>query len=328
MWLFIVGVIIGIHITLIPGLIIASRGTLFHLAFWQGWLRPLVSFGGGMAQLPIGGAMLDWGAYLLFTTELLAYLYFFGIAIEKSLRKVLLPEDLVLGMIAAYGLGAIMIFIGRSHPHNLFHPSVPFCILLSWVIAHSVIITTKRLKIDLPTAPLVLSYLLLVAACSTWGGQCYPNVLHWIFHDPRIASPLDDFLFAEQKDVFLPENLRPMIQRFTAITDTIKKLSDGGQNTVAVIDFAETYFLVKADVKPFFRYSPLVASLATKEQVEIVERQFESQAPDYVLIPDQAPMTTSPNLRATDTYGRLLAKVKENFTQIESVYDMKVFERR
>ena len=337
-WLFILGVVIGTLVMLISGLVLASRGTLFHPAFWRGWLGPLLSFGGGMAQLPIRNAVSDWGAYLLFTSELLVYLYFLVIPIKKSLRKILLPEDLVLGMIATYGLGTIMIFIGRSHPSNLFHPSVPFCILLTVVVAHAVTNITEKLKTAFPVAPFfhatmwiipwTVAYLLLIAACSTWGGQCYPNLLHWVFNDLRVASPTDNFLFAEQRDVFLPENLQPVIQRFSAITDRITKLSDGGRNTVAVIDFAETHFLVKADLKPFFYYSPLMASLATREQVEIVEHQLANCPPDYVLIPDQAPMTTSPNLRATDTYGRLLAKVKENFTQIESVYDMAVFERR
>ncbi|MEI8372890.1 MAG: hypothetical protein WCJ35_08655 [Planctomycetota bacterium] len=337
-WIFILGVVAGLAGTLILGLAIASRGTLLHSEFWRGWLEPLLVYGGGIGQLPIGGAVVEWSAYLLFTVELLVYLFFFGRVLDKSLRKTLSPEDLILGMIAVYGLGTIMIFIGRSHPFNLYHSSVPFCILLTSAFAWVGTKITRSLKFAWPTteapllgatlrtAPWVCVYLALIAVCSNNGYQHYPNLLHWAFRDQYVARPADNYLFAQRRDVLLPENLRPMAQRFTAITDAITKLSEGGRNSIAVIDFADTHFLVQADLKPYFRYSPLIASLHFKEQIDLVERQLADCPPDYVLIPDQAPMTIL-RVQPTDVYDRLLTRVNQRYTLLGNVYDMKVFKR-
>jgi len=338
-WLFVLGTLAGLAGTLVPGLAVASRGTLLRPEFWRGWLEPLFAYGGGIGALPIGGAMLEWSGYLLFTAQLLAYLFFFGSAIEKSLRKTLSPEDQVLGMMAVYGLGAIIIFIGRSHVFNLYHTAIPFCILLTSLFSRMGRKITASLEAAWPaaeapllsmtlrTAPWACVYLALIAVCANTGYESYPNLLHSTFRDYRAGRPADNFLFAQRQDVLLPENLRPMAQRFTAITDTLAKLSDGGRNSVAVIDFADTHYLVQADLKPCFRYSPLIAGLHFTEQIDLIERQLAAHAPDYVLIPDQAPLTLFAQVRATDVYDRLLARVNERYTILGNVYDMKVFKR-
>lgn len=338
-WLFSLGVVAGLAGTLIPGLALASRGTLLHAEFWRGWLEAILAYGGGLSQLPIGGAMLDWSAYLFFTAQLLVYLFFLGSAIEKSLRRALSPEDSLLGMIAVYGLGALMIFIGRSHPFNLYHPSIPFCILLTSALARAggkiaasleaawPAAESPLLAATLRTAPWACVFLALIAVCSNSGCQYYPNVLHWTFRDRHVSRPDENYLFVQRQDVLLPENLRRMAQRFTAITDVLTKLSEGGRNSVAMIDYADTHFLVQADLKPYFRYSPLIPAIWLKEQIEQIERQLADRGPDYVVVPDQAPMTLIPQVRETEVYDRLLARVKERYTLLGNVSDMKVFKR-
>jgi hypothetical protein len=337
-WLFALLAVVGLAGTLIPGLAIASRGTLLQSAFWRGWIESLLEYGGGLGQLPVGLALGLWTDYLFFSMEILVYLFFVSSALEKSLRKSLSPESLMLGTIALYGLGTMTIFIGRSHPFNLYHPSIPFCILLTSAFAWTGVELGGRLEAARPapgapllratlrTVPWACVYLALIAVCANGNFQQYPNLLHWSSCDRPVARPLDNYLFAQRRDALLPEALRPEVQRFAAITDELMQLSEGGRNSIAVIDIAETYYLVQADLKPYFRYSPLLASLYFKEQVDLIDRQLADHPPAYVLIPDKAPMIDQ-QVRSTDVYDRVMARLNERYTLLEKVYDMIVFKR-
>ena len=166
----------------------------------------------------------------------------------------------------------------------------------------------------------------LVAVFAKENFQNYPNLLHWSYRDRHLSRPADNYLFAQRRDALLPEDLRPEAQGFAAITDELTELSAGGRNSIAVIGFAETHFLVQADLKPYFRYSPVLPNLVFKEQVDLIERQLLDHPPDYLLIFDQSPMT-DPDVRAADVCDQIIMRLKERYKLVETVHDILVFKR-
>ena len=337
-WLFAILAAAGFAVTLGAGLAIAGRGTLFQAAFWRGWLESLLEYSAGISQLPVGSALGQWSDYLFFFMEILAYLFFFGSALAKWRQKSLSPDALMLGTIALYGLGTLTIFIGRSHPFNMYHPSVPFSILLTSALATTgvelgTLLETARpspgaplFRATLRSVPWACVYLALVAVFANGNFQQYPNLLHGSYPDPNVARPVDHYLFAARRDVIVPEELLPEGQRIAAIAGVLAKLSEGGRHSVAVLDFGETTYLVQADLKPYFRYSPFLAGLFFKEQVDTIDRQLIEHPPEYVVLPDQAWMTDR-QVRSTDVYDRAMARLNGRYTVIEKVYDMVVFKR-
>lgn len=120
-------------LVLLAGLAVASRGTLWRRDFWAGWLEPLLSHSGGMAMLPV--AFVPTGTLLFFAVIILVYFGAMGLALLKLLRRESTPSDVLVGCLASYGLLVLILFVGRSHPFNIFHPSVPFSLLVTIMVA-------------------------------------------------------------------------------------------------------------------------------------------------------------------------------------------------
>ncbi|HWI02564.1 MAG TPA: hypothetical protein VNT52_01875, partial [Acidimicrobiales bacterium] len=112
------------------GLGIASRWTLTHRAFWDGWLENLRLTRAGATLQPL--VAIEGQRVLIFFALMAAtYLCMAGYTVLRGVHGRLSPEAALLGTIAFYGFFTFLYFVGRSNPHNLFRAAVPFAIILA-----------------------------------------------------------------------------------------------------------------------------------------------------------------------------------------------------
>jgi hypothetical protein len=281
---------------LLGGLAIASRGTLCQAEFWRGWSESLWRYSDGFTHLPIAGALKDWTAYVQLMAMLLCYLFAILRMLDESLRRQLTPRHLIVGLFAADGLGTLLLFVGRSHPCNLYHASVPFCVVslsflaeicgLVWRRAASTGSMQQRVlwRATRGFVPCACAYAALLSICVYPDFGSYPNVLRWLIHDRKIVNqiPEENYLFASRHDAPLPDNCRDEVARFKAVTTEMRNLSEGGRKRVAMIDDCDTSYLVEVDLRPYSRYSPVQPNLVFQSEIADLQRRLLDDPPDYL----------------------------------------------
>ena len=338
---FILCVALSFAVVLLLGLAIASRGTINRAEFWIGWTESLRLYADGHGHLPIGGATKDRDAYALLILMLFCYFFAVGRTLEAMYKKTLSPEGLLVGMISLYGLATFTWFIGRSHPWNMHHAAIPFCMVLTIYLASMYAAALKNAGKLLPAQrhpllhwslgllPSACVCLVLIALLVSPAFQTYPNLLRWTLQDRFLEPKIPDgcYLFASRRDAPLPDQFQPEIAKFRTVADTLRELSENGRNRVAMIDYADTHFLVEADLCPYFRYSPVLANMLYWKQVDLVEQQIINDPPDYLLFPSEAPLSLyrSP---LTDVYESLKKTIGGRFIFDRRVYDVDVYHRR
>ena len=337
---FVALALLGFFSVLICGLAIASRGTLLRTEFWLGWTESLRIYNHGFSHLPVAGAIAkDWKVALLLILMLTSYLFAVSRACHEFACRRLSPGHLTVGLIGVYGLAILLLFIGRSHPYNLLHTSIPFCIVLTSFAAETYEAVwpgaTGAKSPELQAlwgatrsiVPVGLAFAALLGIYLHPAFASYPNV-GWWFHQQlgARASPDANYLFASRRDGPLANNLRKDVSNFQAITSTMRELSDSGRKSVAMIDGADTAYLLEADLRPHFRYSPVIANLAFNHQVDLLAKQIGDHPPDYLLLPLEAPMMIY-GVRAEDSHQRLLDVVQTHFIFDRQVATMAVYRR-
>lgn len=331
--------LLGLALVLPAGLAIASRGTLLRPEFWSGWFEALISFPGGIGQLPIRDAGVDGRAHLLLTLMLVTYLFTLLRGLEQLSRKALDATALTCGTVALYGLATLLLFIARSHAFNLHHVCIPFCILVIAGLAsaqrealeridHETSGATKSLlRLGLEVAPVALAGLLLIGLTTDGEARVYPSLLRSVLaSEPNPARvPPFQYLFASREDVALPPSYQEEIATFRATADAVRSLSDGGRHTVALVGQADSPCLLEADVGPYFRYCPLFDNLLWKEQVESIARILRSNPPEFLV------MTREDRMRQSDfaaPYRALAGVIRDRFELQKSVGSVDILKYR
>ncbi len=113
-----------------------------------------------------------------------------------------------------------------------------------------------------------------------------------------------------------------------AVTEAIQELAESSDVSVAMIGPDDTHFLVAADIKPWFRYSPTMPNLLTKPQVVLLQRQILDHPPDYLLLPSESPPVPPLGFRADDVYQSLRELVQEHYTLEKRVAGMLLFRHK
>jgi hypothetical protein len=290
------GALLGFVGVLLPGLTIASRGTLGQAEFWRGWTESLWRYSDGFTHLPIAAALKEWSAYVQLLMMLLCYLFAVLRMLEESLRRQLTPRHLIVGLVAADGLGTLLLFVGRSHPCNLYHASIPFCLVALSFLAEICGLLRRRAassnskqqrvlwRATLAIVPWACAYAALLSVCVCPDFCNYPNVLRWLVYDRKISNqiPEENYLFASRHDAPLPDGCRDEVARFKAVTAEMRNLSDGGRKRVAMIDDRDTSYLVETDFRPYSRYSPVQPNLVFQSEMADLQRQLVADPPDYL----------------------------------------------
>ena len=276
------------------GLVIASRGTLLHAKFWVGWSEAIFKYSAGIGMLPIAGVPNT--TLLLFATFLVIYLFSFNRMLITSLVGESSASDLFLGCLSLYGIFTLILFVGRSHPYNIYHASVPFAVILVASLARlhdRLLIRFDRLHPAIRYAlPLACAAGTCVALFSQSAFQNYPN-LFWTL---RHGFPREGLSLSHTGIQGLPESARSFADEFDVMTTEIRTLAKSGKS-IAIFDYADTKYYLASGTIPWSRYSPLMPFLMTKAQVEEVKNELLRRCPDYVFL--------SNDLRRVEARGQL-----------------------
>jgi hypothetical protein len=279
--------------------------------------------------------------YLLLAAMLCAYLTAIARMVSGAWARRATPEELIVGLVALYGMATLQLYIGRSDANVLLCVTVPFCLVATsfvvdfhrWLAQqHCARGAQERhpaLSSILEFMPIVFAASAAVALLVNAHFREYPGLLQvgmgnrW---GGNVTSS-GNYLFARTHDAPMPELRRDAVQRFHAIAQRVRELAQDGQGTLAVIDMADTAYLVEADVRPYFRYSPVLASLGTKRQVAEILDVLRNSPPDWVLLPSESPVTLF-GVRADDVYEEVRTAVQARFDREQELLGTDVYRRR
>jgi hypothetical protein len=289
----------------------ANQGQLPGGAFWRGLTEAIFVYGGGVANLPIAQAIIGHGdTSLLLLAMLATYVRSTGTALFACWSHSVSARQAVRATIAVYGMGTLLIFVGRSHEQNLMHVTIPWCLLLAESAASVAAAPTRPAWFR---GTFALSMGLLVFISAQAAGIRYPNLVN------RVAGLLESAddkrpHWTDASGDDLPTEPAAQLAEFRTASEALRKVSGGGKRSVAVIAFNDTDYLMEAGVAPYFRYSPVLANLLFKEQVDGITRRLAESPPDWIFL------TTIP--RATVGAARLTDSTTEIRQAIAPAYDL------
>lgn len=279
-------------VILFVGLGVASRWTLFEPAFWEGWLENLRVTRAGGTLLPLYGIS---GPRVLFFFALmvLTYLALSGHAVVRFAHRRLTPDAVLLGTIALYGFLTLLYYVGRSNPHNLFRPAVPFAILLAC--------TPTLLRSGGPAAsgsaraPLAaraLPWLAMVAAgvmlVSHHGFYTYPSLLKTVLVGSEakgicVFGPADVCDIEPADPDYSGPDLAAYSKQLEDLAAHLQAVA-GDERSVAILDSMGPLVYTMAGVKPWGRYIPMFQGLFLRSMVANVVLDLQSAPPDIVVM--------------------------------------------
>ena len=303
--------------TIIGGVALATRRSplIFDHHLLAALFESVLTQTGGIASVPM--VMVSTKTKLGFAIIAGSYLYNLARLIVELIGTGSARRQVFRGCLSAYGLCTMMIFVHRSVWQNLFHVVVPFVILafdeLSGLPERILRSMRSRaaLRLTLATGALVL-----LASCSAlWE---YPGLLQTIV----LGSPDSGTELKRLGVAGLPANseFEAFSRDFEGITLRLRELHGSGRR-IAVIDEAETMFLLAADLPPWDRFTPLVTTLWTRSQLDAAKERFLTGRFDVVMLRDRdEPMSAryrDDPIRATSDELRDL--VAERFVLAERV---------
>ncbi len=310
---FILGAVLSLSCVLVAGLSIANQYRLPDEALLSGLTESLRLYGGGIGQLPIAYEVADSPVLnVLLLSMLASYFGSAATAAAACIRCTITKDQAMSATIAVYGMATLLLFVGRSHYQNLMHVTVPFCMLLARTACSLSGLFTgfkaSRADIALPDGLSTLLVVLIGVMSATDG---YPNVISATagtapVHEtgPGGSRRSGDVVFSDQ-----PSDTT----QFRIASDEIRRAADGGRETVAVIGFADTPYLIDAGVGPYFRYSPVLASLVFTQQRELVERRLVEAPPRWIFISSEPEKTLYGATETSDVEQALLDVVKRSY---------------
>ncbi len=264
----------------LAGLFVASRGTVFQLAFWTGYLEVLHHYPTGFSALPVSKALGDPVVAILLLCVVMIYTLTLAGVFARALHNRAEPDDLAFALVAVVGFGTLTLFINRSHPLNLYHLVVPACVLGA-VLLRRAALSLPFLQDKLPArvrrfGPVLVSGGVVAALLLSGNFWKYPSaVVTW-------TRPQADHQFYRD---FLAQKIR-------AIQDVGQELKkDLPDSTFALTGADPTLWLVTLNLPVSGRYCPpipLTRSHETKiladfaaERV-VIERDRASLATGYL----------------------------------------------
>ncbi|MBV8782001.1 MAG: hypothetical protein JO353_11440 [Phycisphaerae bacterium] len=229
---------------------------------------------GGIGLLPI--AEVDQYSLIGFGAIVALYIACIAWGIGRCAISDQSPAVCLLAVIAAYGLGIMLLFVGRSHPMNLFHVMVPLAIVLA--IGGSLTTTSPDLRCS-PLAPAAaicfacilfhkssfLEYPSLLGA----GSSRPPVGLAMSVHPPDLAG--------------LPQEYSEKVQSFTRVSRALHQLRVK-DDQVVVLDPRDTLIDYLAGRTPWSRYTSLFHGMLTFDQVRAMQALIIARKPTYAVM--------------------------------------------
>ena len=302
----------------------ANQGQLPDAVFWRGLTASVFVYGGGIGNLPIAQAILGNGATALLLVAMLAtYVRSAGAALCACWSRDVSARQAVRATIAIYGMGTLLIFVGRSHEQNLMHVTIPFCLLLAESVAKA---ATARQRPSRRRWAFMLSMGLLVFIAAQASSVRYPNLVDGVAG--RLRALMDNRpRWTDAAGDELPMAPAAPLAEFRVASDAIREVSGEGRHSVAVIAFNDTAYLLEANVAPYFRYSPVLANLLFKEQVDGITQRLAESPPDWIFLStiEQARVGDA---RLTDSIGVIRQAIAPAYDLLGGAGQFAVYRRK
>ena len=296
----------------LTGFTIAGRA-LPDLGFFKGLLEGVSAASGGLGSLPIADLGARW--IVVFAGMVIVYAGAVGQSLGRLFRRGSRPFDIWVMSSGTYGLLTLLVFVGRSHPYNLFHVSGFFVVFSALLLARHLTAgllfgsNPARRQSLLSKTAVCTGLVTAVVLLESPGLAAYPG-----FWNPRHPNKTSVSLRSRATDLTgLPETLRPYRQDFREATEYLRRQSNLGRS-VAVLDGAGTVFYLESGVKPWGRYCPTFQFKTTfKADVEEFQAVLLRSKPEVVLMS-----------RKSDTWPRRLAsepwrRTRETVRQVYSL---------
>ena len=190
-WLVAVG-------TLLAGMAIGSRGTLFQAAFWRGWLECFSEYPSGISMMPVSAHKLGMmqgmpmiGVYL-FTLCYHFQQLLLGFQRDNGDKQESRPDEpawnarpsLLLLCVALYGSCTMLHYMGRSHPTNLYVGIMCWTLLVIVGVRDltAIVFPAQWRQMPRPTRHILAVLILCVVCARIWRRdeslRVYPNPLY------------------------------------------------------------------------------------------------------------------------------------------------------
>jgi hypothetical protein len=293
---------------LLPLLFYASRGTLFSSRFISGWLEALVRYGSlGLGAIPF--AALSDDAILFFSLMFTVYLALIGYAASTALRREARWPEIMLATVSMYGLGLLVNFVSRSHPYNLFHPSVPFAVVLTAVAFQAW--TKSPASVRQLALPWLCTAGLMGLLLTKSEFLDYPSLGRSFFAE---FPPPGLMLRPDLGDLSgLQPGLKGFADELSGLTTVLRRLAPDGKG-IAVVDFHDTLIYWGARAEPWWRFTSVFHMALTEHSVNDLQRDLGEKPPKFVVIRGNLP----DDLRAFDFVWKPTHDfIKEHFQILE-----------
>jgi hypothetical protein len=272
--------------TLLPGLAVASRGTLGRADFWRGWAEGTVFFGNGMFALPVATEP-GQPQILLFCACVCLLLFLVARALVPARDADRRNHDRFWAAWSAYGLAYLILFVYRSHSWNIYHaaPSVVVAAVYAaasaaqWVdrAVHRLGGQSWRRSLPVTAGCAALAFSLATVVGSP-AFQNYPSLLGMAL----ARSGFGDRGSESTAAVPAP-NHHELPTRFEAVVAQMAALRSLGY-TVGIIHPSEPMFYLHSECPILFRYPAFMLSSFTLDQLDRNLDRFTRAKLDYVLI--------------------------------------------
>ncbi|HEX8832665.1 MAG TPA: hypothetical protein VF719_00620 [Abditibacteriaceae bacterium] len=290
------------------GLWIASRGTIGQKEFWSGWLEALLGVfapTGSVALLLPLAIYPGLSSLLLFVFVTTVYLMLIApevvrlwLGYKHTGRAA--ADATIIACIAGYGLMAMLKFIGRSNPLNLFQPIIPFCLVSACLVSqwHRYLLLQK-----IRTRPLAAHQKLLLGSALPVAALCalvfmigglpsfraYGSAFKQVGGSTLLYQRTDidlaeGCLLQQVDDICgLPASEHHYFKPFDQLTNQLRVWAKQ-KHSVAVLDDSDTVLYLAAGIAPWSRYSPLFTSSGTPAKLQKLLQDLQQHPPDYALI--------------------------------------------
>jgi hypothetical protein len=281
-WTDLFSALVAAAVVWLVGMVAASRGTVLHSAFWSEYMEGLHNQAfSGLGLLPI--ADVPAGGMAVFAGMLAIYFFAIGIAGSRVWLKAGAEIDLFLGSISAYGLGLLLLFVGRSHPSNLFHPMMPLAVVIVSLLSQF------RTTVARSAQPSSLGWIIAIASLAfLWSKPeflAYPSLLKSALTAP---AERDDVSRASVSIDGIKWTLRNYLDNMREVAHAMKQLPVGDED-VAVLDDWDTLLDFFGDRAPWSRYTSLFHGLLTKEMVAQTQQELLQRRPRFIVIRSAPP---------------------------------------
>ena len=186
----------------------------------------------------------------------------------------------------------LILFVGRSHPYNLYHCMVPFVltsILILHQAAHGLSKYARLSVVPVVALAIAVGWMVTNPRCQAYRGLARDYLR------PEPIPVSGRYLLPDTADVYLAPESAARADEIAGMCTRLKQLSAGGVS-VAIFDDCDVLLCLAAHCRPWSRHLSVMSMLHTNDQVAAIMRALRANPPRYVVIRNPDKTQISPNI--------------------------------